>query len=369
MAHLNYFEIRWKNFRGFRDTGWLKIKPLTILIGPNNAGKSSIISPLLLLGQTLQSSDALTSLISRGSLVDGGTFRDLVHEHDINNEIFMGIKFHTHDPKGGEKEIGSYPPGAVELTFSQGDRAPSIDLVRFSVYDIFMRKFFSRTRMKSGRFSLRGKLFEGLNRKERRAINSAKPRNFLFTPTSTIYSLVGSREKFVPSADFTRDFELYLNILSTVFFEIRSVLGGVNYIGPIRQKAQRYYPASGEIPSSVGPRGENAPGILLRQESSEEVSEEISAWMKKFEFGESVEIKDSGETFSVMFCDGPKKRNIADAGFGASQTLPLIVQAAAAEKGSLTIAEQPEIHLNPKLQCVLGDLFAEMVRKDSIDCR
>ena len=33
-------------------------------------------------------------------------------------------------------------------------------------------------------------------------------------------------------------------------------------------------------------------------------------------------------------------------------------------KESLTIAEQPEIHLNPKLQCVLADLFAFMAKKD-----
>jgi predicted ATPase len=44
--------------------------------------------------------------------------------------------------------------------------------------------------------------------------------------------------------------------------------------------------------------------------------------------------------------------------------LPLIVQALAAPKGSLTIAEQPEIHLNPRLQYLLADLFAEMASSD-----
>lgn len=56
--------------------------------------------------------------------------------------------------------------------------------------------------------------------------------------------------------------------------------------------------------------------------------------------------------------------NIANSGFGASQILPLIVQALLSQEEALTIAEQPEIHLNPKLQCVLADLFAFMVKKN-----
>ena len=52
--------------------------------------------------------------------------------------------------------------------------------------------------------------------------------------------------------------------------------------------------------------------------------------------------------------------NIADAGFGTSQLLPLIIQTLTARPGTITIAEQPEIHLNPRLQSVLADLFVEM---------
>ena len=56
--------------------------------------------------------------------------------------------------------------------------------------------------------------------------------------------------------------------------------------------------------------------------------------------------------------------SIANAGFGASQVLPLIVQALVSSKGSITVAEQPEIHLNPKLQCVLADLFVYMANSE-----
>ena len=52
--------------------------------------------------------------------------------------------------------------------------------------------------------------------------------------------------------------------------------------------------------------------------------------------------------------------NFADTGFGLSQVLPLIVQGLYDPADGLIIAEQPEIHLNPKLQGKLADLFVYM---------
>ena len=52
------FEIQWKNFRSFVDTGWVHVKPLTVVLGANNSGKTALISPLLLLRQTLDTPSA-----------------------------------------------------------------------------------------------------------------------------------------------------------------------------------------------------------------------------------------------------------------------------------------------------------------------
>jgi predicted ATPase len=79
--------------------------------------------------------------------------------------------------------------------------------------------------------------------------------------------------------------------------------------------------------------------------------------------GQELLLKDlSDDLFEINFKSKFSKSitNIADAGFGTSQVLPLITQAIAAAPDSLTLAEQPEIHLNPRLQCVLADLFVEM---------
>ena len=54
--------------------------------------------------------------------------------------------------------------------------------------------------------------------------------------------------------------------------------------------------------------------------------------------------------------------DITDVGFGISQILPVIVQGFLSFKGSLTMVEQPEIHLHPKMQADLADLFIDVVK-------
>ncbi|MEL6869689.1 MAG: hypothetical protein AAFO81_07805, partial [Pseudomonadota bacterium] len=75
-------EFRWKNYKCFEDTGWLKIKPLTILLGPNSSGKSSLISPLLMMGQTMLSRDIQSPLVTKGEFIDAGGYKNFVHDQD-----------------------------------------------------------------------------------------------------------------------------------------------------------------------------------------------------------------------------------------------------------------------------------------------
>jgi predicted ATPase len=53
---------------------------------------------------------------------------------------------------------------------------------------------------------------------------------------------------------------------------------------------------------------------------------------------------------------------ITDVGFGVSQVLPVLVQSYYARPHSTVIFEQPEIHLHPRVQADLADVFIDAAR-------
>ena len=54
--------------------------------------------------------------------------------------------------------------------------------------------------------------------------------------------------------------------------------------------------------------------------------------------------------------------NVADVGFGVSQSLPVVVALLAAHPGQLVYLEQPEIHLHPDTQANLIPFFIGLIR-------
>ena len=55
--------------------------------------------------------------------------------------------------------------------------------------------------------------------------------------------------------------------------------------------------------------------------------------------------------------------NIADAGFGLSSTLPVLVALRAAEPDRLLYLEEPEIHLHPNAQHKLAEVLADAAKR------
>ncbi|MBK9257143.1 MAG: AAA family ATPase [Saprospiraceae bacterium] len=78
-------KINLTNYKAF-DKAELKIKPITILLGANSVGKSSIIQFLLLLEQTVlaEQRNYKSALKLNGNYVNLGETTNLHRRHDTN---------------------------------------------------------------------------------------------------------------------------------------------------------------------------------------------------------------------------------------------------------------------------------------------
>lgn len=360
--HMLNYELRWKNFRCFKDTGWLEIRPITILLGPNNAGKSSFIDPLLLLKQTWTSGDANTPLVTRGDILDLGNYNSLIYSHDSNLDLFFGFRFHTHDRRDNLKPIGTYPPGVIELTFCSDESPFGCGLKKYRVLDVYKRPFVSRSLLKSGKYSLAGGLFKDMQKNERNVIKSSVPINFLFTINDVVDAVRESKGPDVGSIEkFSDDLTLYLSVINKTYIDFTNILVNLSYIGPLRARPKRFYERGGEIYQSVGIRGQHTADLLYN--NYDQIADKLNYWVEKFGIGKRLRCESlTSNLFQIVVESGESnfKTNFADTGFGGSQLLPLIVQTLIAKENTITIAEQPEIHLNPRLQTILADLFVEM---------
>lgn len=370
-----FLQVRWRNFRGFHDTGWITLKPLTLLIGENNTGKSSLLAPLLLLKQTLRSRQRNVPLKTKGEYVNLGTYRDFIRDHELDRDLSLAFRFHMHDVREGVelKPLGAYPPGELEVTFGWDDSRKQIVLKQYLVRDMYGRVYLCRDRQLDGSYNLTGLKIEFSSAHEEEMVSAVlnkAPNHFLFDTqgmtewySKKLHQQTDDEDDSEAGVEVTApppNLNIYLAVVETVRAEVEGTLRSFPYIGPIRDPIQRVHEVGGEPPESVGAKGENSVEILYRAESSS-FGENINKWLTEFKFGSRIESKAlTDDIFSseIVALDGKLRVNLADTGFGVSQVLPLIVQLFATSKKERLITEQPEIHLNPRQQAILADMFA-----------
>lgn len=78
------------NFKAFGRKQKIALKPITLVFGPNSAGKSSIIQSLLLARQALADGN-LDVYNAGGSMVDLGGFRQYIHKREASREVNWGF--------------------------------------------------------------------------------------------------------------------------------------------------------------------------------------------------------------------------------------------------------------------------------------
>lgn len=369
------FSVRWQNFHGFVDTKAIRIAPITILLGANNSGKSSLFLPLLVLKQSLASRQAEPSLLTRGDLANAGGFRDLAHEGDPAATISFELAFDRSPPLDEVDDCGSpfhYPPAKVRVGFVRNERTEEAQLSEFRIFNAIGKPMLARRLNNSGRYSITGMSFGSeeprseFDRLLRHAFKTDQPRSFLFN--SFVASSVAARQRRHPEGggrEVSASVDNYMSATDFLYWDLLDLFQNTKYLGPLREPPHRVYQLAGTRPDSVGIRGERAPEILFHN-TDKLFDRNVDQWLTTFGFPEKLSTEDLGEgSFAVYLTppDTDHRINFADMGFGLSQVLPLVVESLLCQDGELLISEQPEIHLNPKLQAELADLFADLVAR------
>ncbi len=367
--------LRIQNFKSWKDTGEIELAPLTVFFGTNSSGKSSIGQFLLLLKQTVENRDNKVVLNLGGdkeSPVNLGSFSELIHRGQKNSKLIFDIGWDIEKDK---------------IEIKPGKKNEKVLPIKFSAeigYESGIMKLYSFKYLFKNDVLISAKRSEGDNNLF--AIDKISPiikknRGIFKKEIGKFYMFPDTLDSLFEKPDIIRN----LN------YSISDLLSNIFYLGPIRISPERMYLWPGNAPYDVGFRGEHTVAALMGAEKnklkiispklgiySKEFSKVITNWLgsdgdglgliKDFKIERIRDSKESKEVeLKISTYKGSPEVNLTDVGFGISQVLPVIVQCYYAPMNSTILLEQPELHLHPKAQTGLADLFLDVVESKTSD--
>lgn len=352
--------LKLENFKIWRTTGPIRLAPITLLLGTNSSGKSSLIQSLLLVRQTVKGDDPNLDLNlgnpDANDSVTLGQFKDLHCRHGAASESTLatqvGIEFRWSENGAAEgstlfsARYNKGPSGSAELEFlrlGQDEQSFSVQRRKPGIY----------------RLSL---------------ATQARP--------------VGQSADFRPQRSFAFSAST-LNKLGEKGEVIRKIgpalldeLGRIIYLGPVRRMAQRDYVWTGRMPAHIGDDGAKAvdaliaSGVALQyaQKRKQELPPEAQLfqqtihWLKSMNLADGLSIRSLGGSarYELMIENDGQASNLKDVGVGVSQVIPVIVAALFARPGHIVIVEEPESHLHPLAQSKLAELLVQVSKERNV---
>lgn len=304
-------EIHLEYFKCFRKLN-LPLSNLTLLSGINSAGKSSVIQALVLLHQEINNNDRSKKINLNGDCIKLGTASDIIDEIYGKDKINISLKY-----EDVKIEWDMFCKNKSELNFN---------IEHIHVQDI------------------ENKIDEKIiTHNTDRVLNCLIP--------------YGVYEK------------------SKSFKNLANTLKNLSYICAERFGPKEYYSVFSEDDiKNVGVSGEKASWFLFKNRDKTPLKKliipdvtqtlfwQVKAWMNRFFPGADFEIKQIERTNLVSLGLKSKKEEnfhrAQNVGFGYMQVFPILVNCLAAVKGQLLIIENPESHLHPSGQSLMGEFLS-----------
>lgn len=369
--------LKLTGFKSWRETGNVRLAPITGLFGANSSGKTSLLQAVLLLKQTSDSSDRGQALHlgDKVSLVDLGDFRTVIHNHDTTAQLRLSLDWqettpfdikepgHETEPLHSSRLLGF----STVITAANGANAKLLRVrVEGMTYSVGDAQFGMARNQTKGGYEL-----------------SVEHSSFRFVRTTGRVWPLPSPAKCYGFPDEVRAYFQNAGFLADLELHFERMLKAVYYLGPLRAYPERQYPWSGAQPEDMGRAGEQAINALLasrergntisrgKGKKRSTLEEYVARWLQELGLIASFRVEpiaEGGQLYRVLVRKTPQAKEVlvTDVGFGVSQVLPVLVICFYVPEGSTVILEQPEIHLHPSVQAGLADVFIDAWKKRGI---
>ena len=274
------------------------LAPLSLVFGPNSAGKSTLLSAIPLFQQTAARPNVLSM---SGDLVEGGSFRMAVHRHDDRLPITLGASW---TDGAGSRSISAQFAWDPQLRAAARTRTYGHD--RGEAFDL------------TGPVPWAGQLGADTAGPVRADLYERLDRAYFVGPMRAR----AERTTFVGTA-------------------------GRDYIGPAGEQMAAILHAEPDLVDGVNDWCERL-GLGYRVRMLDPVNQDLLHTAGEFAVLALEDVRH----------DPPVLVSSRAVGYGIGQVLPIVVQSLLSREAMMLI-EQPEVHLHPRLQSAVGDLLID----------
>ena len=351
--------IRMKNFKSWKDSGEVKLAPLTGFFGTNSSGKSSLLQMLLLLKQTAEQKETKGVIFfgDENSLVNLGSFREVIHGHNVEEALELGFGCKL-------QELLTIKTFQQIDKFRQQYEFAALDIDSF-IYDTSIRE-------NTGSMSI--EYFSYTVGPE--DIQKIKWKNGNLFYGDWQKGPVNVTKCYGPSESG------YIELLRPLSSAFEYLFKHVYPLGTTLVHPQRLYHWEGTDPDSVGQSGEDMIDSLLNARVDQvktsyegrnvPIEERISWWLREMDLAHSFSLQransgtDRNYEVRIQKTSASPPVTLVDMGYGLFHFLPVLVLCYYTPECSTLILEQPGIHLHPKVQSQLADLLIEVVNERNL---
>lgn len=355
MESKHTLKITLNNVRGFAGVHEFNIRPLTILIGENSSGKTTLLAAIsAVLNADYPTADNLfnKSPFELGGFETIATYRGgkfgRSEFFSIGWEILKNEKLHS-----------------LNATFKNNRGVPQLDKIEVQNENNLLSGAVNNNIFEFELNYLVGKDNKIKKNKKKATfkVHLDDGKDFKWQDLFRYYIQGMNQTDKTPSSERNEIFSALIDFTASSF----SAKPHATALAPLRTRPKRTYD---ELNNDFKPEGDHIPLILdkLLQNSKTGNNNKTLDALHKFGLAsglfEKIDVKRMGKQPSDPFqvrvkMKGPDA-NLVDVGYGVSQSLPIIIDSITAPKNEVLLIQQPEVHLHPKAQAALGTFFADL---------